>query len=151
MPTLPTIRLGLKLYLLLMVRKSELQDATWDEVDFENAVWSIPKKRMKRSSAQRPPVAAGARHISRAQDLRQKLQVPAAVALRRRRADVARYVQPCQLLGRPEGQGRRAAARAFTIHDLRRAGSPSCRLRNLYLRLFRFFVGKRRPSSSLAV
>jgi integrase len=47
--TLPTIRLGLKLILLTMVRKSELQDATWDEVDFENAVWSIPKERMKRS------------------------------------------------------------------------------------------------------
>jgi integrase len=31
-----------------MVRKSELQDAVWDEVDFENAVWSIPKERMKR-------------------------------------------------------------------------------------------------------
>lgn len=47
--TLPTIRLGLKLILLTMVRKSELQDATWDEVDFDNAVWSIPKERMKRS------------------------------------------------------------------------------------------------------
>jgi len=34
-----------------MVRKSELQDATWDEVDFENAVWTIPKERMKRSRA----------------------------------------------------------------------------------------------------
>jgi integrase len=50
-PTLPTIRLGLKLILLTMVRKSELQDATWDEVDFENAVWTIPKERMKRSKA----------------------------------------------------------------------------------------------------
>jgi integrase len=50
-PTLPTIRLGMKLFLLTMVRKSELQDATWDEVDFENAVWSIPKERMKRSKA----------------------------------------------------------------------------------------------------
>src|SRR6202795_2479927 len=49
--TLPTIRLGMKLYLLTMVRKSELQDATWDEVDFENAVWTIPKERMKRSKA----------------------------------------------------------------------------------------------------
>ncbi len=47
--TLPTIRLGLKFILLSMVRKSELQDGTWDEVDFENAVWSIPKTRMKRS------------------------------------------------------------------------------------------------------
>ena len=49
--TLPTIRLGLRLILLTMVRKSELQDATWDEVDFENRVWSIPKERMKRSKA----------------------------------------------------------------------------------------------------
>ena len=49
--TLPTIRLGMKLFLLTMVRKSELQDAVWDEVDFENAVWTIPKERMKRSKA----------------------------------------------------------------------------------------------------
>jgi integrase len=49
--TLPTIRLGMKLYLLTMVRKSELQDAVWNEVDFENAVWTIPKERMKRSKA----------------------------------------------------------------------------------------------------
>ncbi|MEQ1612053.1 MAG: tyrosine-type recombinase/integrase [Hyphomicrobiaceae bacterium] len=50
-PTLPTIRLGLRLVLLTMVRKSELQDATWDEVDFEASVWTIPKERMKRSKA----------------------------------------------------------------------------------------------------
>jgi integrase len=49
--TLPTIRIGLKLIPLTMVRKSELQDAVWSEVDFENAVWSIPKERMKRSKA----------------------------------------------------------------------------------------------------
>lgn len=47
--TLPTIRLGMKLFLLTMVRKSELQDAVWDEVDFENGVWTVPKERMKRS------------------------------------------------------------------------------------------------------
>jgi integrase len=41
----------MRLYLQTMVRKSELQDATWDELDFENAVWTIPKKRMKRSKA----------------------------------------------------------------------------------------------------
>lgn len=49
--TLPTIRLGMKMHLLTMVRKSELQDAVWDEVDFENAVWTIPAERMKRSKA----------------------------------------------------------------------------------------------------
>jgi len=41
--TLPTIRLALRLILLTLVRKSELIEATWDEVDFENAVWTIPK------------------------------------------------------------------------------------------------------------
>jgi integrase len=45
--TLPTIRLALRLVLLTLVRKSELIEATWAEVDFENAVWSIPKSRMK--------------------------------------------------------------------------------------------------------
>lgn len=49
--TLPTIGLGMKLYLLTMVRKSELQDVVWDKVDFDNAVWTIPKERMKRSKA----------------------------------------------------------------------------------------------------
>jgi integrase len=47
--TMPTIRLGLKLILLTMVRKSELLGATWNEFDFENRVWSIPKERMKKS------------------------------------------------------------------------------------------------------
>lgn len=43
----PTIRLALRLILLTMVRKSELVEATWNEVDFENATWTIPKVRMK--------------------------------------------------------------------------------------------------------
>lgn len=46
---LPTIRLGMKFLLLTMVRKSELRFAIWDEVDFENAVWTIPKDRMKKN------------------------------------------------------------------------------------------------------
>lgn len=47
----PTIKLGLRLILLTLVRKSELIYATWDEVDFEKALWSIPKERMKASKA----------------------------------------------------------------------------------------------------
>ncbi len=43
----PTIRLALRMILLTPVRKSELIQATWDEVDFENATWIIPKQRMK--------------------------------------------------------------------------------------------------------
>lgn len=49
--TLPTIRLALRLVLLTMVRKGELLNATWDEVDFIAGVWTIPKERMK---ARRP-------------------------------------------------------------------------------------------------
>ncbi len=52
-PTLPTIRLGLKLILLTLVRKSELQDATWEEVDFVNGFWTIPAARMKSSRPHR--------------------------------------------------------------------------------------------------
>lgn len=45
--TYPTIRLALRMILLTLVRKSELIEATWAEVDFENATWTIPKARMK--------------------------------------------------------------------------------------------------------
>lgn len=45
--TYPTNRLALRLVLLTMVRKGMLIGATWDEVDFEKATWTIPKERMK--------------------------------------------------------------------------------------------------------
>lgn len=45
--TLPTIRLALKFILLTMVRKGELLQACWDEIDFREATWVIPKERMK--------------------------------------------------------------------------------------------------------
>lgn len=45
--TYPTIRLALRMVLLALVRKSELIEATWSEVDFEKATWTIPKQRMK--------------------------------------------------------------------------------------------------------
>lgn len=46
--TSPTIRAAVKLLLLTMVRKSELTNATWSEINFSDAVWTIPKERMKR-------------------------------------------------------------------------------------------------------
>lgn len=45
--TIPTIRLAVKLILLTLVRKSELLNAEWDEVSFEEATWTIPAERMK--------------------------------------------------------------------------------------------------------
>lgn len=46
--TAPTIRIAVKLLLLTMLRKSELVEATWDEINFTDAVWTIPAARMKR-------------------------------------------------------------------------------------------------------
>ncbi len=124
MATLPTIRLGLKLILLTMVRKSELQDATWDEVDFENAVWSIPKERMKRSKAHNVYLSrAGARHHDRAEDLRRQF----AYLLPSRydadapmsRATFNRVTTAVVERAKKEG----LPLEPFTVHDLRRTGS----------------------------
>lgn len=46
--TTPSIRAAIKLVLLTMVRKGELIKAEWDEVNFVDATWTIPKERMKK-------------------------------------------------------------------------------------------------------
>ena len=48
--TSPQFRAAVKLLLMTMVRKSELSNATWSEVNFSEALWTIPKERMKRRS-----------------------------------------------------------------------------------------------------
>lgn len=122
--TLPTIRLGLKLIVLTMVRKSELQDATWDEVDFENAVWTIPKERMKRSKPHNVYLA------------QQSLDILVAL---KTCAGNSRYLLPSRyeanqpmsratfnrvttaIAERAEAQN--LPLKPFTVHDLRRTGS----------------------------
>ena len=47
----PTIKPGLRLILLRLLRKGELVHATWDQIDFENVLWTIPKARMKAGKA----------------------------------------------------------------------------------------------------
>jgi integrase len=123
-PTLPTIRLGLRLILLTMVRKSELLDATWDEVDFENAVWSISKERMKRGKPHNVYLS------------RQSLDI--MIALKTCAAN-SRYVLPSRydadapmsratfnrvtmaVVERARKKG--LPLEPFTVHDLRRTGS----------------------------
>ncbi len=46
--TSPSIRAAARLLLLTLVRKSELTKAEWTEVNFTDAVWTIPAERMKR-------------------------------------------------------------------------------------------------------
>jgi integrase len=118
--TLPTLRL----ILLTMVRKSELMDAVWDELDFENAVWSIPAARMKRSKAHNVYLS------------RQSLDIFIAL---KTCAGNSRYVLPSRydadapmsratfnrityaVVERAKEQG--LALEPFTVHDLRRTGS----------------------------
>jgi integrase len=45
--TAPTLRLAVRFILLTGVRKGEFIGATWSEVDWERAQWSIPAERMK--------------------------------------------------------------------------------------------------------
>lgn len=123
-PTLPTIRLGMRLFLLTMVRKSELQDATWNEVDFENAVWSIPKERMKRSKAHNVYLAQQAIDILIALKtcaggskylLPSRYDADAPMS----RATFNRITTAVVVRAKKEG----LPLDAFTVHDLRRTGS----------------------------
>lgn len=123
-PTLPTIRLGMKLFLLTMVRKSELQDATWDEVDFENAVWSIPKERMKRSKPHNVYLAQQAIDILVALKtcagnskylLPSRYDADAPMS----RATFNRITTAVVSRAKKEG----LPLEPFTVHDLRRTGS----------------------------
>lgn len=40
-------RLALEALILTVVRSGEIRGATWEEVDFDAALWTIPKERMK--------------------------------------------------------------------------------------------------------
>ena len=123
-PTLPTIRLGMKLFLLTMVRKSELQDATWDEVDFENAVWSIPKERMKRSRPHNVYLSQQALDImvalkTCAGNSRYLLPSRYDVDAPMSRATFNRITTAVVARAKKEG----LPLESFTVHDLRRTGS----------------------------
>ena len=122
--TYPTIRLALRLILLTLVRKSELIEATWEEVDFEAAVWTIPKSRMKGRRAHNVYLSSQALDIM--------------IALRTCAAG-SRYVLPsrysadrCMSKATLNRVTQLIAERAkeaglplepFTVHDLRRTGS----------------------------
>jgi integrase len=122
--TLPTIRLSMRLYLQTMVRKSEQQDAIWDEVDFENVVWTISKERMKRSKAHNvylsrqtldimialKTCAGNSRYL-----LPSRYDADAPMS----RATFNRVTYSVVELAKREG----LPLEPFTVHDLRRTGS----------------------------
>ena len=50
-------KLAIHLLILCMVRKSELIEARWDEINFETAEWSIPAERMKKDKPHLVPLS----------------------------------------------------------------------------------------------
>lgn len=50
-------KLALHLLILCMVRKSELIEARWEEIDFERAEWAIPGERMKKDKPHLVPLS----------------------------------------------------------------------------------------------
>ncbi|MBF8179483.1 tyrosine-type recombinase/integrase [Herminiimonas contaminans] len=122
--TYPTIRLAMRLILLTLVRKSELIQATWDEVNFENATWTIPKERTK---GRNPHVV----YLSRqALDIFVTLHACAAGSkfVFPSRYDAARFMSNATLnrvtqLVVEGAQAKELPLQPFTVHDLRRTGS----------------------------
>ena len=50
-------KLALHLLILTMVRKSELLNAEWSEIDFKKSLWTIPAHRMKKSKPHLVPLS----------------------------------------------------------------------------------------------
>ncbi len=120
----PTIKLGLRLILLTLVRKGELIHATWDEVDFEKALWSIPKERMKASKAHNIYLS------QQALDIMIALRTCAGGSryLIPSRYDADKCMSNATLNRVTQLIAERAKANGlplepFTVHDLRRTGS----------------------------
>lgn len=122
--TTPTLRLALKFVLLTGVRKSEFIGATWSEIDFDKALWTIPAARMKAGKAHVVPLSDQALDILTAfrscyacspylHPGRYDSEVPISNATLNRVIDVA--VEVAQKDG-PDFQ-------TFGVHDLRRTFS----------------------------
>lgn len=119
-----SLKLALKLIMITLVRKSELTDATWKEINFSNAIWTIGKERIK----------AGRTHVvflsQQAFDIMTALQIsacgsdyvlPARYNPRKPLSDAAlnKVVDETVKLAKARGYD----LERFTIHDLRRTGS----------------------------
>ncbi|WP_295009474.1 tyrosine-type recombinase/integrase [uncultured Dechloromonas sp.] len=123
-PTYPAIRLALRLILLTLVRKSELIEATWNEVDFEAAVWTIPKARMKGRRAHNVYLSSQALDIMialRTCAAGSRYVLPSRYDADRRmsKATLNRVTQLIAERAKEAG----LPLEPFTVHDLRRTGS----------------------------
>lgn len=75
----PLTKLAVKLTLLVFIRSSELRFARWDEIDFDNAMWTIPAER---------EVIEGVKHSHRGS----KMRTPHLVPLSRQAIEVLKQI-----------------------------------------------------------
>lgn len=122
--TAATLRLALRFVMLTLVRKGEFVNATWGEVDFDAATWTIPKERMK----------AGKPHVvylsSQAQDVLVTFKTcfSASQYLHPGRYDMDTPISNATLNRVIEVAVKAIRAKgeefeSFTVHDLRRTAS----------------------------
>jgi integrase len=67
----------LEFLILTAARSGEVRAMTWDEVDLDDAVWTVPAERMKAKSAHRVPLSGRAVEILQAQ--KNKIEHPSLV------------------------------------------------------------------------
>lgn len=118
------LKKAVKFILLTLVRKGELVNAKWDEVDFKNKVWTIPAERMKAGRAHNVYLSEQAIDLIVAFQIysegspyllpgRVNRQQPIAnSSLNRVIANCIKYINRNEPL-----------IDDFTVHDLRRTGS----------------------------
>lgn len=117
-------RLAIRLILLTLLRKSELVQGTWGEVNFEAGIWAIPKERMK---ARRPHNV----YLSR-QAIEILIALKSCAGSSRyilpSRHNPAAHIAPGSLNRLTQSIALKAKSKKlpledFTLHDLRRTGS----------------------------
>ena len=54
------MQLAVRFGVLTAARQAEVRRATWDELDFKSAVWTVPEMHMKRHRRHRVPLSTGA-------------------------------------------------------------------------------------------
>jgi integrase len=97
-----SVRLAFEFLVLTAARTNEVLGATWDEIDLERALWTIPANRMKGGREHRVPLTLRALEI---------------------------LVRAKELSG--AGAYRRTLARSVRVIALRPRGSPANKLRRL--------------------
>ena len=71
--SLPT-QLAIQFTILSACRTSEVLRASWDEIDMQNLIWTIPAKRMKTGKIHEVPISSGMRDILK--DAKDKIGSP---------------------------------------------------------------------------